>query len=72
MQEQTKLCNHYEDVRLDRSIGFLIQKHFFFQKLEKIMLSFKNFEWRIESFLFNRFEFSKPSKDEKTAISSTC
>lgn len=36
------------------------------------MLSFKNLEWRIESFLFNRFEFSKPSKDEKTAISSTC
>lgn len=36
------------------------------------MLSFKNFEWRIESFSFNGFEFSKPSKDEKTANSSTC
>lgn len=35
MQEQTKLCNHYEDVRLDRSIGFLIQKQFFFSKIGK-------------------------------------
>lgn len=43
MQEQTKLCNHYEDVRLDRSIGFLIQKHFFFQKLEKINVVFQKF-----------------------------
>lgn len=58
MQEQTKLCNHYEDVRLDRSIGFLIQKHFFsFKNWKRLMLSFKNFEWRIESFSFNRFEF---------------
>lgn len=45
MQEQTKLCNHYEDVRLDRSIGFLIQK------LEKINVVFQKF-WMTDWIIF--------------------
>lgn len=51
MQEQTKLCNHYEDVRLDRSIGFLIQKQFFFQKLEKNNVVFQKF-WMTDWIIF--------------------